>query len=207
MTAQVPDRVNVQTNNGRVEVIGLNEQDVSYALSLYHAVGNERVQARAALASYVHEAMIEESIPLVSQASQRQVQRSAALRQQLVQENGAETYASLAEFRGTMESSIRTWVSRLRKRREIFTVEARGLVLVPSVQLTDSRDVNPLISELVRPLLYAGLDGWSLWAWLTNPTGLLSGEVPAEVARSNMKRAHKAAERYAAELRTAQATP
>ncbi|MFI8414323.1 hypothetical protein ACIGB6_17840 [Paeniglutamicibacter gangotriensis] len=199
-----PGRINVRTVNGQVEVVGLNEYEVSSAISLYRAVENVRVQARATLASYVNEAMMEENILLVSAASQRQLQRSAALRQRLVQENGAETYASLAKLRGTTESSIRDWVSRLGRVGELFTVESRGLVLVPSVQLTDSRNVNPLISGLVHPILDAGADGWSLWAWLTRPTGFLGGEVPSEVAGNDFGRAHKAALRYASELQLGQ---
>lgn len=200
MTEQAPARVHVSNASGKVEVSGLSEDDVKNAISLYRAVTNERVRAREALASHVNQAMVEAGIPLVSDASQRQLQRSAALRKRLLQENGAVTYASLAELREDKESSVRTWVSRERRRNELFTVKLKGQTLIPSVQLTESGKVNPLIAELVRPLLQAGLDSWSLWAWLTSPAGLLSGEIPAEVAAINMKRAHTAATRYATEL-------
>lgn len=204
MTDQAPERVHVSNASGKVEVSGLSEDDVKNAISLYRAVTNERVRAREALAAHVNQAMVEAGISLVSDASQRQLQRSAALRKRLLKENGAATYASLAGLREDKESSVRTWVSRERRRNELFTVKLKGQTLIPSVQLTETGKLNPLIAELVRPLLQAGLDSWSLWAWLTSPAGLLSGEIPAEVAATNMKRAHTAATRYAVELRHSQ---
>lgn len=204
MTAHEPEPIMVRGTHDHVEVIGLSKEDVKYAISLAQAVSHERTQARAALAAHVSQAMLKENIPLISAASQRQIQRSATLRQQLIQEQGAETYATLAELRDSQESSVRTWVSRMRKRDELFTVEFQGHTLIPTVQLTSSGNVNPLITELVRPLISAGLDSWSLWAWLTNPTGLLSGAIPAKVVNTNIKRASKAAVRYSDELRQAQ---
>jgi hypothetical protein len=205
MTAHVPDRIGVRATEDHVEVVGLSKEDVEYAISLFQAVAQEQTEARSALASHVNQAMLHEGIELIPAASQRQVQRSAALKKRLIEDQGFETYASLAEIRDTRESSVRTWVSRLRRRSDLFTVEFQGHTLIPKLQLTDSGDVNPVVAELVRPLAGAGLDSWSLWAWLTNPTGLLSGEIPAEVAVGNITRATKAANRYAAELRQAQA--
>lgn len=193
MSQQAPDSITVRNQSDYVEVRGLNEQDVKNAISLYQAVPGERVKARSALAAYVNQAMIEADIPLISHASQRQLQRSTDLRKRLLQEHGTETYASLAELRAAQQSSIRTWVSRERRRNELFTVSFKAQTLIPSVQLTETGEVDPLIAEIVRPLLEAGLESWSLWAWLTSPSGLLSGEVPADVAATNIKRAHKAA--------------
>ena len=203
MPTRNPNQINVRDVDGHVEVVGLNKEDVEYAICLYQEVGSERLRARTALASYINQALLAEGVELVPAASQRQIQRSASLLKQLVEVQGAETYASLSELRGTQESSVRTWVSRARKQHEMFTVELQGQTLVPQVQLTDSGNINPLIADLARPLIMAKLDGWSIWSWLTRPSGFLSGEVPALISRTNAKRANKAAERYAAEIQDA----
>lgn len=200
MSTNIPEHINVRSVQGHVEVVGLNKEDVEYAICLYQEAGRERLKARSALASYVSQTVLNDGIELVSAASQRQIKRSAALRKELIQDQGAENYASLSELRESQESSVRTWVSRLRKRHELFTVEIQGQTLIPKVQLTDKGNINPRVTELVRPMVRAGLDGWSIWAWLTSPSGLLSGEVPAQVAMTNIKRASKAADRFAAEL-------
>lgn len=204
MTTQIPEGIHVRAHHGHVEVTGLNKQDVEYAIQLSRAVIQERIQARTALASQAKQAILEENLDLVSHASQRQIIRSATLRKQLVHEQGAETYSTLALLRDSQESSVRTWVSRSRNRHELFTVDLQGITLIPRVQLTETGSINPLIAELVRPLKSAGLDGWSLWAWLTSPTGLLSGDTPANVASTNIGRAARAATRYATDLRQAQ---
>lgn len=206
MSAFLPERVSVHSTDGHVEVSGLDQQEVEFAISLYRAVSTEQVGARAALASHVNRAMLEEGIPLVPAASQKQVQRSAELRRRLLEEHGAESYATLAQLRGSRESSARTWVSRARGAGGLLTVELQGRTLIPTVQLTDSGEARPQILEILRPLLRSGADGWSLWAWLTSPTGLLSGEIPAEVAEANTHRAYRAAERYATELRQTRET-
>lgn len=204
MTTHIPEGVSVQASGDHVEVVGLDKEAVEYALSLAEAVAREQIQARDALSTRVNQVMIDAGVPLVSQATQRQIQRSADLRKRLLDDERGETYASLAERRGGKESSARTWVSRQRKRHELFTVEAQGITVIPTVQLTAEGGVKPAIAPLVRELAEAGLDGWSLWAWLTSPTGLLSGDVPAAVAAHDPARAHRAAKRYAAELRRAQ---
>lgn len=200
MPTTPPDPVTVRAGDDHVEVTGLSEQDVEYAISLYQAVPAEQLRARDSLAAHVNQAMLEKRIPLIPAGSQRQVQRNAELRQELLETHGAETYASLAELRGMQESSVRTWVARARHADTLFTVELAGRTLIPRVQLSDSGDLRPVITELTRPLLRVGLDGWSLWAWLVAPTGRLSGGLPAEVATTNMDRAHRAVLRYAAEL-------
>lgn len=196
---QIPDDVKIHDADGHVEVVGLSTDAVTQAIALYLGVGEERVKARTALSTQVNKAMLISGTPLVSTASQQQVQRSAALREDLL-ERGYETFASLAEKRQSQESSARTWVAREREKNLIFTVRLGSNVLIPSVQLTPDGKQRPEVAEMVRMLLTARLDGWSLWAWLCNPTGLLSGEIPEAVAKSNPVRAQRAARRFAAEL-------
>jgi hypothetical protein len=95
------------------------------------------------------------------------------------------------------------WVSRRREKGELFTVELQGRTLIPSVQLTADGGLDAAIAQLSRTLLEAGLGSWELWTWLTSPTGRLSGDVPAQVVRTNARRANAAAARHADELRLA----
>ncbi|QIN29385.1 DUF2384 domain-containing protein [Brevibacterium luteolum] len=203
MTVDNSDQLHINDVNGHLEVVGASKEELEHALALIRADRHRKVAARAAFVSYVRKTMLDESAALISLASQKQIQRSAGLRQHLMEEEGFETYASLAATRSSQESSVRTWVSRMRKRNELFTVELNGATMIPKVQLTSSGNADPHVVELIRPLLRAGLDGWSLWAWLTQPNGLLSGEVPAEVVKTDAGRAARASDRYAAEIRRA----
>lgn len=130
---------------------------------------------------------------------QRQAQRAAALRETLMG-HGYETYASLAAKRGAKESSIRTWATRARRDHRLFTVQAGGHTLIPTVQLTPNGEIEPAVAALIAPLLKAGLDRWSLWAWLCSPTDRLSGQVPADVAHTDPERARRAAVQYAGQV-------
>lgn len=202
MTAQVPDRVHVRDTAHHLEVEGLSLEEMRNALTLYKAAIRDQSKARKALYT-ASRAMLEADVPLVAPATQRQVQREAALRDDLLENQGYETYESLAAKRDSLPSSVRTWVSRLREQNELFTVQFKRRRLIPAVQLDETGQLDRSISALVQPLLTAGLDGWSLWAWLCSPTGLLSGDVPADVSTSNPKRALKAANRAASEIRRA----
>ena len=122
------------------------------------------------------------------------------LREKLAENQGALTYRPLSMLRKTQEGSARAWVFRARRQYKSFTVELHGKTPIPYVQLTDTGNIDPLISDLARPLLLAGLDAWSTWAWLTNPSGYLSGDIPALVSKADATRANKAAARYAAAI-------
>lgn len=207
MTTQAPEPVRVSASGGHVEVDGLSIAEVERAIALYQRVTHEQVAARSSLSAQVHQAFLDEGISLVSSASQKQVRRSAALRERLLREEGFETYSSLSEKRESSEAAVRTWVSRQRERRELFTVELQGRTLIPAVQLTARGKTDPAVAEILRPLLRAGLEGWELWAWLTSPTSRLSGEIPAQLARTNSRRAYIAAERYVSEMLRTQDAP
>ena len=202
MTAQVPEWVEITEEFGRIEVTGISVARVQEAFRLLGAVDIMRVEARNNLVSTLNKAMLTANMPVVPAATQRQIQRSAALNEELLS-LGYETHETLAQKRQTSPSSARTWVSRLRNKHKLFTVKLDGQTLVPSVQLDDDGNLREDVSALVQPLSAAGLNGWSLWAWLCKPTGLLSGKVPFEVVTTNPKRAQKAADRYAAEVRLA----
>lgn len=203
MSAQVPERVEVTEEAGHVEVTGVSKDRVQQALELLQAAEGMKVAARDNLVASINQLMLQVNMPVVPEATQRQILRSVALNEELLG-MGYETHESLAQFRHVPPSSVRTWVSRLRKNNELFTVKLNGKTLIPAVQLTSAGELRPEMVDLVRPLSEAGLDSWSLWAWLCKPAGLLSDNVPAELAQTDPRRAQKAAERYAAEIRRAQ---
>lgn len=200
MTANTPDRIEIRDGADHVEVVGLSAQDVQRAIELYRAVDDSKLQARAALEDYLNHALLSQDTELLSTPTQRQVQRTAALRQRLMNDSGYETYESLAHLRESQVSSVRTWAARARERGDLFTVKLKGSTLIPKVQLSTHGDLNAKVTTLVRPLIASGLDEWSIWAWLATSTGLLSGEVPAEVVEYEPERAQRAADRYAAEM-------
>lgn len=215
MTAPVPDgtsksprkpphigrRYKVSKLKGRVVVDGVSVGDVEEALRLADRVAEVRRSARDSFEDFVNSSLLEANEDLVPSASQRQVQRTAALRQKLLTEHGAETHETLAQIRDSQPSSVRAWVTRAREQGELLTVKFKGRVLIPKVQLDKDGNLDPAVSALVRPLLEADLDGWSLWTWLTHPTGHLSGEIPAELAHVDLERAQRAANLYAIDLR------
>lgn len=161
-----------------------------------------RIYARRILVTKVSKDMEQKRVRLLSSDTEHQVQRSADLREQLVVKHKAFTDEDLAGLQGIGLSAVRTWISRLRQQGKIFSVDYAGRVLIPAVLLAGSDSIDEQVHSLVAPLQEAQLDEWSIWAWLVSPTGLLSGEIPVEVLKSNPSRARRAAERRAAEIKT-----
>ena len=122
--------------------------------------------------------------------------RTAALKATLL-EGGAWTLEDLAEARHTTYNATRQWVLRARGNRKLFSVEHNGRTLVPAVCLSDKLELRPELRDTIAVLLDAGEDGWALWAWLTSPSGWLSGQVPSDVAPSEPGRVAEAARRRA----------
>lgn len=189
MAEDKPDRIEVRETTDHVEVIGLSVADVQSAIPLYQAVDDAKLHARSALEDYLNQTLLASGTELPSAATQRQVQRTAALRQRVMNDSGYETYESLAFLRDSQVSSVRTWVARARERGDLFTVMVKGTTLIPKTQLTSNGQLNVHVTALVRPLIASGLDEWSIWAWLATSTGLLSGGVPVEVAIEEPERA------------------
>ncbi|WP_166827683.1 hypothetical protein [Brevibacterium limosum] len=175
-----------------VDFEGLSRLDIEKAIKNYRRHQKLQVAERSALRERVDRAYVEDA-HIVSEATQKQAVRSAKIRMRLLEDEGAETYASLAALRGREQSAARAWVARLRKQNRLFTVEAQGLVLVPRVQLTEVGNLDKEVSEiLVKPLLDAGEHPWAVWAWITHTTGLLSGRVPAELVKEKPQVVQKA---------------
>lgn len=93
------------------------------------------------------------------------------------------TYASLAEVRGGSENATRFAVHKAAERNALLVVAHDGGTLVPAFQLTDAGELRDELAPVLEPLLAARMDPWQVWAWLTQPAGLLGGQVPHEAAR------------------------
>jgi len=133
---------------------------------------------------------------LVTPAALEQVRRWTFLRAEL-QATETYDYATLSELRKTSRSSTtRTWVSRRKHEKRMFTVSDGARTIIPAFQLDGDGEPRNDLAPVLSVLLSAGVDGWELWAWLTSPTGLLSGEIPEMVASINPGRALTAARRH-----------
>ncbi|UOY03726.1 hypothetical protein [Blastococcus sp. PRF04-17] len=131
-----------------------------------------------------------------ARAAQR---RRAALRQALL-ETRAFSVVELARRRGQPEAATRLWLARRLGDQRLFTVPHDGQELVPAFQPTgpgEDLEPRPELQPLLVVLAGADLGGWTIWTWLTQPSGLLSGQRPVDVAVIDPTRAHRAAERFA----------
>lgn len=193
----------VTKHAGGVQIDGLTIQEAREALALLTAARELQSERGASVAAGLLRAVSEAGLELTPPASVEQARRMADLRQALLA-TPAYSYETLGEVRGdTRASTTRTWVSRMRDRGRLFTVRSDGRTAIPAFQLTERGEPRAELADVLRKLLKAGVDGWPLWIWLTSPTPLLSGEVPAETVASDPERVQKAAARFAARRRTA----
>lgn len=188
----VRDRANV------VEVRGFSSKKVREALRLQLEADQLRAeQIGGTRETLIRTLMSKAQLPITPSSSVRQTERVAAHLSALLATPVC-TYTGLATLRGAAESSARTWITRQKRGHRVFTVTYNGRTLIPLFQLTDAGDSRDDLADVLRPLLEAGLDGWAVWSWLTQPSNLLSGEVPETVARTSPARASTAARRFAA---------
>lgn len=92
-----------------------------------------------------------------------------------------------------------TWAQRQGTR--ILAVETAHGRVYPALQFTQAGDLRPELTSTCAILQDAGLSAWMTWAWLTSPTTLLSGAVPARVLVEDPARGTSAVRRYAERVR------
>lgn len=92
------------------------------------------------------------------------------------------TYETLAEVRGATLDATRFAVHKAAQDHRLLVVAADERTLVPAFQLTDEGEPRPELAAVLEPLLAARMDPWRAWAWLTQPAGLLGGQVPERAA-------------------------
>lgn len=188
----------VEERGDHLEVRGLSRREVLEALRLHAEVQDVKAARVAETRENLVRTLMAKNVALIPPASLAQAQRLAARRDALLA-TSAYTHESLREARGdNRESSTRTWLARRKDARELFTLKHEGRTVIPAFQLDPSGEPRPELQPVLQTLIDAGVQGWSLWTWLTSSTSLLSGGVPEELARTNPQRVLRAAERFAA---------
>lgn len=115
-----------------------------------------------------------------------QLRRQAQVRATLLASE-RHTYATLAALRGATDNATRFAVHKAAERRALLVVQYDGTTVVPAFQLDAAGELRSELGAVLEPLLAAcqsgGMDPWQVWAWLTQPAGLLGGAVPEAAAR------------------------
>lgn len=188
----------VEEHADHLEVRGVSRHRVVAALELLEKVNAVQADHAAATRENLVHTLMASNVPLTPPVSLAQAQRLATHRDALLA-TPVFTHGSLHELRGdARESSTRTWLSRRKDAREVFTVNHNGRTVIPAFQLDEHGEPRAELQPVLAELVDAGVRGWSLWTWLTSPTSLLSGGVPEQLARSAPERVLRAAKRFAA---------
>jgi len=181
-----------------LEVRGVSRRDVEEALALIGKVRVLQADHVAATRADLLRTLMAGTVTLTPPAALAQAQRLAGHRDALLA-SPIFTHETLRELRADAKtSSTRTWLTRRRENREIFTVTHNGRTLIPAFQFDETGRPRPELQPVLAALADAGISGWALWTWLTTPTALLSGEVPEALARRSPARVLRAAQRFAA---------
>ena len=160
-------------------------------------VGKLQAERTQAVRDELLQVLTSREVSLIPPATLIQAQRLAAHRDALLA-TPVFTHETLSELRGNARpSSTRTWLTRRRDEHALFTVNVKGTTVIPAFQLDESGEPRPELQPIVSALQEGGIEGWSLWTWLTKPTSFLSGGIPEDVARTNPERALRAAQRFA----------
>lgn len=109
------------------------------------------------------------------------IARQARLRQELLAGEWFD-YESLAALRGTSVNATRFAVHKAHDQHRLLIVATESGTVVPAFQLTASGALRPELGPVLEPLLAARMDPWRAWVWLTQPAGLLGGQVPERLA-------------------------
>lgn len=188
----------VEDRGDHLEVRGVSRREVLEALRLHAQVQVVQAEIATEARDGLVQTLMGQGVSLVPPATVAQAQRLAAHRNALLA-TPTYTHESLQQVRGdAKESSTRTWLSRRRDARELFTVSHGGRTLIPAFQFGADVEPRSELQPVLQALINADVQGWALWTWLTTPTPLLSGEVPEQLVRSNLQRVLHAAQRFAA---------
>jgi hypothetical protein len=176
----------------------VSSTELTAALSqLVELVGTLQAERTEAVRDELLRVLMTREVTLIPPATLTQAQRLAAHRDALLA-TPVLTHGTLSELLGNeRQSSTRTWLARRREQHALFTVNVKGKTIIPAFQLDENGEPRSELQPILSVLREGGLEGWSLWTWLTKPTSFLSGGVPEEVARTNPKRALRAAQRFA----------
>jgi len=203
--------INVEREGGRsvaavylqqlVDVVphhGIDRPGTGEFVELFNLVRTLQAEHVEASREDLLRALMGHGVNLTPTATLSQAQRLATHRNALLA-TPFHTYESLSRQRGdSSESNTRTWVARRREAQELFTVTHNGRALIPGFQFDEHGKPRAELAPMLAALAEGGVQGWSLWTWLTSPTSFLSGEVPERAAAVDPARALRAARRFAA---------
>jgi hypothetical protein len=176
----------------------VSSDDLTATLSqLVELIGTLQAERTAEVRDELTQVLMSREVGLIPPATLIQAQRLAAHRNALLA-TPVFTHETLSQLRGNARpSSTRTWLTRRRDESALFTVNVKGTTVIPAFQFDENGEPRPELQPIVSALQEGGIEGWSLWTWLTKPTSFLSGGVPEDVARTNPERALRAAQRFA----------
>jgi hypothetical protein len=120
--------------------------------------------------------------PLLDRVAVENARLVRESRDRLLTEAGAVTIAMLAEGRRSSLNAARQWVHRNRKAARLVTIEHEGDVLIPTFQLDEAFDSDPVAADAVRVLVEAGMTAWAVWRGL-NPDNGWIGRRPVDAAK------------------------
>lgn len=193
-----PQRLYLQQLRNAMAHRPVNRAELTEFLELFNLIRTLQAEHVEASREDLLRALMGQGVSLTPTATLSQAQRLATHRNALLA-TPFHTYESLSQQRGdSSESNTRTWVARRREARELFTVTYNGRALIPGFQFDEHGKLRAELAPILSALADGGVQGWSLWTWLTSPTSFLSGEVPERVASTDPARALRAARRFAA---------
>lgn len=126
----------------------------------------------------------------LSHMTRSQNQRTLELYKRLLRK-GAYTAHQLAVLRDTTAEEAQEYLDQQEAEHTVFTVDNNGVTLYPEFLFNDEGNVDETISKLVQ-IFQGKFGGWSAWAWFCLPTGMLSGNIPVEMAYRDFHRAQTA---------------
>ncbi|WP_188894367.1 hypothetical protein [Microlunatus endophyticus] len=186
-----------------VEIEGLEPSDATEALRLLRAARRLQSERGSTTAANLIEVMAEADLDLTPPAAIEQARKQADRRRRLLA-SPVYTNETLGELLGhSQPSTTRTWVSRKKAERRLFTVKIGNQVIIPAFQLNAEGKPRAELAPILDALLGAGVDGWTLWTWLVVGTPLLSGGVPVDLMSTEPTRVRRAAQRFASRHRPA----
>lgn len=127
--------------------------------------------------------------------------RVHAARQALV-DQGTYTVKEIAQTRGSSVNAVHKQVQRARKRSELLTVAVNGETHLPEVLFDNGLDVRREWKPVISALREAQMSDWGIWRWIAEPNSGLSGEIAAEVIKTDPERVNEAARRRAVQSKT-----
>ena len=125
--------------------------------------------------------------------------RVHAARQALIGQ-GTYTVGEIAAAQRRPKNTVHQEIRRACERGALFTVTLDRETHVPAVLVDEALEARACWAPVVSALQEAGMTGWGIWRWIAEANAGLSGEIAADVIKTNPDRVHAAAQRRAVQL-------